>query len=595
MRIVPAALALALLASGAASPTVDARPADGSQTVALLDDDFRSGRIDAETRLLETFRYVFAPERVSSRYAPEARTLLPCLTPAIIDFEAVRETLSSAAVEEIDGYLSFRASDGLRATYISPSGLFEFTYTVGGGNGVSGTDVAPANGIPDFVERCAEYMDESWQVEITDLGFAAPLLPGDGTYDVFFQSMGAYGFTSVAGIGLTEITLHNNFIPFPNNDDPDGDELGAAKVTCAHEFKHASQYSNNSWSQGGWVELNATWMEDIVYPATNDYHNYTNNNGANVLGQPWTRLDDGGTGSYEDCLWEHYLSNEHGNAIVLEVDNQLLVTPGNIKTAYANALAAFGSTWEEAYSGFLEYAWFTGTRSLPPFGFPDAPALKRMNLRIGAVSTYPFTRNDLVDQLSGHPYRFNGGSSDHARVQFDGDDAHDNFQLSMIVKLPDDTFTIYRPTVDANQDLEWVCPLPQADISYLGVIVTNAKRRQGEQSYTITVDEVAGAVDAPVVAGGVRQLTLEAARPNPFSGGTSVRFSTPAEGRVRARVLDVTGRAVRTLSDSVRPAGEAELRWDGRDQAGRPLAAGIYWIRVENEDTSVTRKVTLLR
>lgn len=343
------------------------------------------------------------------------------------------------------------------------------------------------------------------------------------------------------------------------------------------------------------MELDATWAEDIVYPDTNDYHNYTNNNGPNVLGQPWTRLDDGGTGSYEDCLWEHYLSGVHTEAIILEVDNQLPLVGGDIKAAYNNALMTFGSSWLDAYPGFLEWAWFTGSRSEPGFGFPDALQLKRMNLHVGGITTYPYSQSATVDQLAGRPYRFNGSNATFPRVIFDGDDTHENFTVSMIVKELGGAFTIYRPALDANNDLDWTAPVTFADQSYLGVIVTNSKRRLGAVPYTITVEESAGATGVPTLAGGIDQLAMEPARPNPFAAGTRIAFTTPSEGHVMARVLDVRGRLVRTLLDATRPAGSSELLWDGRDEAGRLLANGIYWMRVETEYGSVARKVTLLR
>ena len=51
-------------------------------------------------------------------------------------------------------------------------------------------------------------------------------------------------------LGSTIIVLHNNFINFPSNTDPDGVVLGAAKVTAAHEFQHAIQYATSNWSEG---------------------------------------------------------------------------------------------------------------------------------------------------------------------------------------------------------------------------------------------------------------------------------------------------------------------------------------------------------
>lgn len=577
-------------------PPVSARPADGPALQAALADDFSAGRIDRETWLIQSFRAVFAPARLDARYAPERLTPVRCFTPTIAEYHRVRDELSEAARLELDAYLA-PSSPTLRASLISPAGLFSLTYDTAGGNAVPSTDVAPANGIPDFVERCAEYMDESWAEEITSLGFVAPALPGDGTYDISFESMGAYGYTTLSG-STTRIALHNTFIGFPANTDPDGNQLGAAKVTCAHEFKHASQFTTSNWSEGGWVELDATWAEDIVYPATNDYWNYTNTNGASVLGQPWTPLDNGGSGSYEDCLWETYMSSMHGNQIIVDLWQLRDANPGDtMKKSYGDALALYGSDWEDGFAGFLEWCWFTGSRAEPAFGFPDAPNLKRMNLRGGvAIAAYPFAVTDNVDQLAGHPWRFNQGTATGApRVQFDGVDSHTNFTVSVILKETGGAYSIIRPPLLAGNTCDYTSPLPWSALDYVGVIVTNSRRAGGIQAYDLDVLDEPLSTGAPIVAALPDRLLQHAPRPNPTAGVATLRFALPRADRATVRILDVSGRVIRTLVDGALPAGAHEVRWDGRDAAGRPVAAGVYWSRVESGVEKSHQKVTVLR
>ena len=581
------ALSLIATATGAA-------PANGRAVLDLLEEDRRSGRIDRETQLLETFRYVFAPERAATRYAPASRTLLRCLTPAIVEFVANRSELSAAVVAEIDGYLE-PPSSPLRATYVSPSGKFEFTYSTTGSNAVPATDVNPANGIPDRVERCAEYMDYSWQQEIDVLGFVAPVLPPDGTYDVSFQSMGAYGYTSVSG-STTFIVLHSTFNGFPSNDDPDGNQLGAAKVTAAHEFKHASQYSTSNWAEGGWVELDATWVEDVVYDATNDYYWYIAGGGSQLT-SPWTRLDSGGTGSYEDCLWQHYLSEKFGNQIIVDFWEQRDSNPGqNVKGAYGTTMNAYGTNWGEAWPEFHEWCWFTGSRAQPGYGFGEAADYNRMNLRVSAVSSYPWTRGDSADRLSCHPYRFNKGTATgYPRILFDGNDAFTQFVVSVIVQLPDDSFTIVQPALDASQDFDYTVPTPFPGLSYVGVLVTNKDRNGSTEGYTLDVLE-AGAPTSVVTGGPASPAPLElhAASPNPFRTSTRIAYAIPSASRAAATVYDVAGRSIRSLGAG-ELAGTGTLVWDGLDSRGSRVPPGVYWIRLSTGTESAGTKVTVLR
>ncbi|MFN8176951.1 MAG: FG-GAP-like repeat-containing protein [bacterium] len=83
--------------------------------------------------------------------------------------------------------------------------------------------------------------------------------------------------------------------------------------------------------------------------------------------------------------------------------------------------------------------------------------------------------------------------------------------------------------------------------------------------------------------------------PNPFSGGTTVAFALPRALDAHLAVYDVTGRLVRTLQQGVRPAGIDRAPWDGRDNAGTKVAAGIYFVKLTAGATEQTRKVTLLR
>jgi flagellar hook assembly protein FlgD len=64
---------------------------------------------------------------------------------------------------------------------------------------------------------------------------------------------------------------------------------------------------------------------------------------------------------------------------------------------------------------------------------------------------------------------------------------------------------------------------------------------------------------------------------------------------VRLVLHDVSGRLVRTLVEGTRSAGVHRVEWDGRDDGGRRLAAGVYLARLEGAGEVRTRKVVLAR
>lgn len=67
-----------------------------------------------------------------------------------------------------------------------------------------------------------------------------------------------------------------------------------------------------------------------------------------------------------------------------------------------------------------------------------------------------------------------------------------------------------------------------------------------------------------------------AASPNPFRTGTTIEFDIPKPLPVRLRLFDSGGRLVRLLVDRRMTPGAWSEKWDGRNESGQALPAGIY-------------------
>ena len=85
------------------------------------------------------------------------------------------------------------------------------------------------------------------------------------------------------------------------------------------------------------------------------------------------------------------------------------------------------------------------------------------------------------------------------------------------------------------------------------------------------------------------------ALPNPFNPSTTIRYTVASGGPVDITVYDVSGRRIRSLVNGHAPAGTHEVRWDGRDDDGRPVASGIYLYRFGSTGFTETRKLVLLK
>ncbi len=83
--------------------------------------------------------------------------------------------------------------------------------------------------------------------------------------------------------------------------------------------------------------------------------------------------------------------------------------------------------------------------------------------------------------------------------------------------------------------------------------------------------------------------------PNPARGPVEVFFEVPSGGPVEVEVLDVTGARVHQVWAGSLPAGRFRWTWDGTNDRGNPIPAGIYLLRARAGPGSWTRKVVRAR
>jgi len=103
-----------------------------------------------------------------------------------------------------------------------------------------------------------------------------------------------------------------------------------------------------------------------------------------------------------------------------------------------------------------------------------------------------------------------------------------------------------------------------------------------EQSFTPPVTGVGDPARA-----GTARLT---ARPNPFHGSTTLRLG-PSIAPTSIAIFDPTGRMVRRLH----LAGADGFQWDGRDDAGRTVPAGLYLVRADDGTRALLGRIVRLR
>ncbi len=112
----------------------------------------------------------------------------------------------------------------------------------------------------------------------------------------------------------------------------------------------------------------------------------------------------------------------------------------------------------------------------------------------------------------------------------------------------------------------------------------------------VTTSDAEVVVGDPLDAGAPRAGVALALRavPNPARSGALLRIGSDRAGAQRVSIHDARGRLVRKFAPSEEAAGERNLWWDGRDQAGQHVVAGQYSIVVRLGERRASGHVTLL-
>jgi len=89
---------------------------------------------------------------------------------------------------------------------------------------------------------------------------------------------------------------------------------------------------------------------------------------------------------------------------------------------------------------------------------------------------------------------------------------------------------------------------------------------------------------------GINQLSVGQNYPNPFSGDTQIDFSLPVTSDVKIFIKDLTGRTVLIRNLGLMNAGDHQFRLSGTN-----LEAGHYFYTLQTDDTSQTKKMSIVR
>jgi flagellar hook assembly protein FlgD len=76
---------------------------------------------------------------------------------------------------------------------------------------------------------------------------------------------------------------------------------------------------------------------------------------------------------------------------------------------------------------------------------------------------------------------------------------------------------------------------------------------------------------------------------------TTISFSLTRSGPTTLTIYDVAGNRIKTLVNDDLEAGDHRVTWQGTDDRGRQVAAGIYLYQLDSGTVSEVKRMTLVR
>ena len=559
---------------------------------------YEAGELDLETALIYQVLSVRAPDQLPAVYR-ESGGLAVCGTPHLVQAMSAAPSLSADFQARLGKLVKDRPD--AQHNLLSPSGHFRVHYDTTGVNAVSRKD-ADANGIPDYIDRTLSILDSTWVLEIEQLGYNPPPsdngLGGGDEYDVHVVELGVgrsyYGFAYPGTSGATtysHLEIDNNFT------DPgykQTRELDALRVTIAHEFHHALQFGYYATFDGSWwQESTSTWMEEVAYPHIDDYLQYL----TYFLGEPQRALNSGLYGTlhtYGSAIFSHFLdqrySRELNRLIWEEVGRRKSVDLDHFDRVIRQAERGEPGGLGVVVGEFAVWNYFTGTRHRDQY-YAEGDKYPFVPTRDIAVAAETVVRDtSLVVEATGSAYlrlepQLRPGGVD---LFFDADQGA--WRRHLLLVGPDSVSVqlVSEPTIRVSS---W------DQFDEIVLVATSAKHTGLAYQHLFTTQFDPDLTDQPTALA----TLLKPNYPNPFRPGqhphTRLAFDLAFPSRkTRLALFTANGTLVweQDLGERAARADHAVL-WDGRNDAGNPVASGIYHLLLEADGTAAKRTLAVVR
>jgi len=140
--------------------------------------------------------------------------------------------------------------------------------------------------------------------------------------------------------------------------------------------------------------------------------------------------------------------------------------------------------------------------------------------------------------------------------------------------------------------------VPGSSVKFTHEIFDNTGGGHPNDGYDATIytlDFAQVITDVEYVAGFPTKYLLDQNYPNPFNPSTKIGVILPGSENVRLIVYNLLGVKIAVLMEGMYGPGTYELTWEGRNDAGFDVPAGLYFYRLEAGSFTDTKKLLLMK
>ena len=92
-----------------------------------------------------------------------------------------------------------------------------------------------------------------------------------------------------------------------------------------------------------------------------------------------------------------------------------------------------------------------------------------------------------------------------------------------------------------------------------------------------------------------QNFTLDQNYPNPFNPSTTILYNLSSDGFISFEIFNLNGKKIRTVVNEFQNSGPKKVVWNGDNNEGQKVSAGVYLYSLITGDIQRTKKMLLVK